>query len=54
MYSSFDVNFFKIIQWSVVSGKPPRFEIIVAHALDEDSKAVLPKGSSHLEGTTPI
>ena len=33
---------------------PPLFEIIVAHARDDDSKAVLPKGSSHLEGTTAI
>jgi len=38
----------------VVSGNPPLFEIIVAHPLDVASKAVLPKGSSHLEGTTEI
>ena len=43
-----------MIQWSVVSGKPPLFEIIVAQALEDDSNAVLPKGSSHLEGTTAI
>ena len=35
-------------------GKPPLFEIIVAQPLDPDSNAVLPKGSSHLEGTTAI
>ena len=28
--------------------------MIVAQALDDDSRAVLPKGSSHLEGTTAI
>ena len=39
---------------SVVSGKPPLFEIIVAQPLDPDSNAVLPKGSSHLDGTTAI
>ena len=33
---------------------PPLLEIIVAHPLDVASKAVLPKGSSHLEGTTDI
>ena len=38
----------------MVSGNPPLFEIIVAHARDEDSNAVLPKGSSHLDGTTAI
>ena len=38
----------------VVSGKPPLFDIIVAHALEDDSRAVLPKGSSHLDGTTAI
>ena len=49
-----EFSFFIIIQWSVVSGKPPLLEIIVAQALDEDSRAVLPKGSSHLDGTTAI
>ena len=42
------------MQWSVVSGNPPLFDIIVAHALEDDSSAVLPKGSSHLDGTTAI
>ena len=28
--------------------------MIVAHPLDADSRAVLPKGSSHLEGMTAI
>ena len=46
--------FFNIIPSVIVSGKPPLFEIIVAQALDEDSKAVLPNGSSHLDGTTAI
>ena len=27
---------------------------MVAQALDDDSRAVLPKGSSHLDGTTAI
>ena len=42
------------MQWSDVSGKPPLLEIIVAQPLDVASKAVLPKGSSHLDGTTAI
>ena len=54
LYSSFAFNFFKTRQWSVVSGNPPLFDIIVAQALEEDSSAVLPKGSSHLDGTTAI
>ena len=54
LYNSFEFNFLSITQWSVVSGKPPLFDIIVAQALDDDSKAVLPKGSSHLDGTTAI
>ena len=29
-------------------------EIMVAHPLEEASKAVLPKGSSHFDGTTAI
>ena len=37
-----------------VSGRPHLFEIIVAQALDEASRAVLPKGSSHLDGTTAV
>ena len=54
LYSSLLFNFFKIIQLSVVSGSPPLFDIIVAHPLDEDSRAVRPNGSSHLDGTTAI
>ena len=38
----------------MVSVSPPLLEIIVAQPLEEDSKAVLPKGSSHLDGTTAI
>ena len=38
----------------VVSVSPPLFEIIVAQPREDDSKAVLPKGSSHLEGMTAI
>ena len=54
LYSSFEFNFLRTTQWSVVSGNPPLFDIIVAHALEEASSAVLPKGSSHLDGTTAI
>ena len=42
------------MQSSEVSGNPPLFEIIVAHPLDDASSAVLPNGSSHLDGTTAI
>ena len=34
--------------------KPPLFVIITAHPLLEASRAILPKGSSHLEQTTQI
>ena len=54
LYNSFELSFFNIIQSSVVSGRPPLLEIIVAHALEEDSNAVLPNGSSQREGTTAI
>ena len=47
-------NFFKTMQWSEVSGKPPLLEIIVAQPRDEASRAVLPNVASHLEGTTAI
>ena len=43
-----------IIAWSVVSVNPPLLLMIVAHPLEDASKAVLPNGSSHLEGTTAI
>ena len=48
------VSFFKIIEWSVVSGSPPLLDIIVAQPLDEASNDVRPNGSSHLDGTTAI
>ena len=54
LYKFSEVSLFRITQWSDVSGNPPLFEIIVAHPLDEASNAVLPNGSSHLEGTTAI
>ena len=55
LYNSLELRFFfKLLQWSVVSGRPPLLLIIVAQPLDEASKAVLPKGSSHLDGTTAI
>ena len=44
----------KIMLWSVVSGKPPLLDVIVAHPFEDASNAVLPNGSSHLEGTTAI
>ena len=53
-YKFWGDNLSNIMQWSVVSGSPPRFEIIVAHPLEEDSRAVLPNGSSHRDGTTAI
>ena len=49
-----EFTFFKITPFVIVSGKPPRFEIITAHPLLEASKLVLPKGSSHLEQATAI
>ena len=48
------MSFFNIIELSVVSGKPPLLDIIVAQPLEADSKDVLPNGSSHLDGTTAI
>ena len=36
------------------SFRPPLFVIITAHPLLEASRAILPKGSSHLEQTTQI
>ena len=48
------MSFFKIIELSVVSGKPPLLDIIVAQPLEADSRDVLQNGSSHLEGTTAI
>ena len=54
LYRLFSSRFLSIIAWSVVSIKPPLLEMIVAQPLDEASKAVLPKGSSHLDGTTAI
>ena len=47
-------SFFKIIASFVVSVRPPLFDIIVAQPREDDSRAVLPNGSSHLEGTTAI
>ena len=38
----------------VVSLNPPLLLITVAHPLDVASNAVLPNGSSHLDGTTAI
>ena len=38
----------------MVSGNPPRFDIITAQPLLAASKLVLPKGSSHLEHATEI
>ena len=46
--------FFKKIGLAKVSGKPPFLLVIVAHPYAADSIAVLPKGSSHLEGTTEM
>ena len=40
--------------WLLVSGNPPLLEVIVAQPHDVASKATLPKGSFHLEGTTAI
>ena len=54
LYNSVGLSLFKTMQWSVVSGKPPLLEIIVAQALEEASNAVRPKGSSHLDGITAI
>ena len=51
---SLESNLFRIIELSVVSGRPPLLDIIVAQPLDDDSSAVLPKGSSHLDGITAI
>ena len=50
----FESSFFKTIASFVVSVKPPLLEIIVAHPREEDSRAVLPNGSSHLDGITAI
>ena len=47
-------KFLRIIAWLVVSVRPPLLEIIVAQPLEVASSAILPKGSSHFEGTTDI
>ena len=47
-------NFLSLIALSVVSGRPPVLEIIVAQPREVASNAVLPNGSSHLEGITAI
>ena len=39
---------------SEVSARPPLLDIIVTQPLELASSAVLPKGSSHLDGTTEI
>ncbi len=47
-------NFFKIIPFVIVSGKPPLLLIITAQPFAEASKLDLPKGSSHLAHATAI
>ena len=54
LLNSSTFNVLKVIEFVVVSGRPPLFDIITAHPFAEASKLVLPKGSSHLEHTTAI